>query len=104
MHRARLPHSTPVGATNLDSLRTCVAAGKTIGQAAVACDFGALSELAAGDDQPFTYDSWDADPEEDSEALRPLYDDDLASFDRFGSYLGYRLSLAQYGECALRDR
>lgn len=44
-------------------------------------------------------DRWSAVPPEDREALRPLYgDDDFQRFERFGSYAGYRVGVAEDGE------
>lgn len=46
----------------------------------------------------FVYDDWADVPEEDREALRPLYDqDDFADFERFGAYLGYRVGIDEDG-------
>lgn len=46
----------------------------------------------------FTYDSWPEVPEEDREALKPLYDEqDFADFERFGGYIGYRVVITQEG-------
>lgn len=47
----------------------------------------------------FTYDEWDEVPEADRAALRPLYgDEDFASFEQFGGYVGYRIGIAEDGE------
>ena len=46
----------------------------------------------------FAYDSWAAVPEVDQEPLRAIYGDaDLASFARFGSYIGYRVGITADG-------
>jgi hypothetical protein len=45
------------------------------------------------------YDSWDAVPPTEQEALRPLYgESELESFDAAGAYLGYRVGIRQDGE------
>ncbi len=42
----------------------------------------------------FAYDSWDEVPDEDREALRPLYTElELRGFQEFGSYGGYRIGI-----------
>jgi hypothetical protein len=42
----------------------------------------------------YTYESWAEVPQEERAALRPLYDIlDLARFDEFGGYLGYRVGI-----------
>ena len=47
----------------------------------------------------FSYDSWDAVPEVDKEALRVLYGDkDFSDFAQFGSYIGYRVSITSKGD------
>ena len=47
----------------------------------------------------FTYDDWSEVPEADRAALRPIYgDEDFASFERFGGYIGYRIGIAEDGE------
>lgn len=47
----------------------------------------------------FGYESWSEVPEDDRDALRPLYDDtDFASFEAFGAYAGYRVGIASDGE------
>lgn len=46
----------------------------------------------------FTYEEWTEVPEPERDALRPLYDeDDFESFERFGSYLGYRVGIDEAG-------
>lgn len=46
----------------------------------------------------FAYQSWDAVPDGEREALRPLYDDqDFASFENFGGYIGYRVGIEDDG-------
>jgi hypothetical protein len=48
-----------------------------------------------------TYGSWDAVPEAEKEALRPLYDDlDFGFFGEFGGYLGYRIGITLDGDWA----
>lgn len=47
----------------------------------------------------FAYDDWAAVPDEDLEALRPLYgDDDFATFQEFGGYIGYRIGITEAGD------
>lgn len=47
----------------------------------------------------FTYESWDAVPQEQKEALRPLYNEvNFSEFDRFGGYLGYRVGINDSGD------
>lgn len=47
----------------------------------------------------FGYDSWDEVPEEDREALKPLYgEEDFEQFSRFGGYVGYRLGITAAGD------
>lgn len=47
----------------------------------------------------FGYDSWDAVPEEDKEALKPLYtEEDFAGFEQFGGYIGYRVGITVEGD------
>jgi hypothetical protein len=42
----------------------------------------------------YTYDPWSAVPEDERRALQPLYDAlDIARFDEFGGYLGYRVGI-----------
>ncbi|MCP4965191.1 MAG: hypothetical protein GY926_08135, partial [bacterium] len=42
---------------------------------------------------------WNTVPEEDKEALRPLYDDDdFAGFESFGAYIGYRTGIYEDGD------
>lgn len=46
----------------------------------------------------FGYDTWSDVPEQDRQALVPLYDEqDMAGFERFGAYIGYRVILTQRG-------
>ena len=46
----------------------------------------------------FAYDTWEAVPPEEREALRPLYDEaGLASFAEYGSYIGYRVGITTTG-------
>ena len=46
----------------------------------------------------FTYPSWDAVPEADREALRPLFGDaDFTEFAGFGGYFGYRVGILTDG-------
>ncbi len=46
----------------------------------------------------FTYESWDAVPEEDRRALERLYDDeDFEAFETSGAYLGYRVGIRGNG-------
>lgn len=46
----------------------------------------------------FAYESWDAVPEEQKEALRPLYNEvNFNDFARFGGYLGYRVGIDEGG-------
>lgn len=46
----------------------------------------------------FADDSWDAVPEADRVALKPLYaEEDFAFFDRFGGYIGYRVVILEDG-------
>ena len=46
----------------------------------------------------FTYESWDAVPEEDKRALESLYDEeDFEAFETSGSYLGYRIGIREDG-------
>ena len=48
-----------------------------------------------------TYGSWDAVPEAEKEALRPLYGDvDFGFFGEFGGYLGYRVGITFDGDRA----
>ncbi|HVF76440.1 MAG TPA: hypothetical protein VM938_15495 [Acidimicrobiales bacterium] len=59
---------------------------------------------AAGDPQfvwpsAFAAERWADVASEAREALRPLYDDeDFAAFQKFGSYVGYRIGIAEDGE------
>ncbi len=47
------------------------------------------------------YNSWDAVPEAEKEALRPLYGDlDFGFFEEFGGYLGYRVGITLDGDRA----
>ncbi len=47
------------------------------------------------------YTSWDAVPEAEKEALRPLYGDlDFGFFEEFGGYLGYRIGITLDGDRA----
>lgn len=47
----------------------------------------------------FAYDSWDAVPQADRDALLPLYDEvDHDGFAQFGSYIGYRLGITAAGD------
>ncbi len=47
----------------------------------------------------FAYDDWDAVPEDDREALRPLYgSDDFEGFAEFGAYIGYRIGITPEGD------
>lgn len=47
----------------------------------------------------FAAERWDNVTPEAREALRPLYDDeDFAAFEKFGSYVGYRIAVAEDGE------
>lgn len=47
----------------------------------------------------FAYDDWADVPEEDREALRPLYgSDDFEGFADFGAYVGYRVGIAPDGD------
>jgi hypothetical protein len=47
----------------------------------------------------FAYDTWDAVPAADRDALYPLYDEaDQDSFAQFGSYIGYRLGITADGD------
>lgn len=46
----------------------------------------------------FAYESWDDVPEADREALLAFYDeDDLADFESFGGYIGYRVGIHETG-------
>lgn len=46
----------------------------------------------------FAYESWDAVPEADRRALKPLYDEeDFERFAEFGGYAGYRVGIAADG-------
>lgn len=46
----------------------------------------------------FAYDSWDAVPEEQKEALEPLYSEmNFRDFERFGGYTGYRIGIDENG-------
>jgi hypothetical protein len=46
----------------------------------------------------FTYPSWDAVPEADRQALRPVFDDShFAGFAEFGGYFGYRVGILANG-------
>jgi hypothetical protein len=48
-----------------------------------------------------TYGNWEAVPEAEKEALRPLYADlDFGFFEEFGGYLGYRIGITLDGEWA----
>lgn len=47
----------------------------------------------------FGYDSWDAVPEEEKEALKPLYsEEDFTGFEQFGGYIGYRVGITVDGD------
>lgn len=47
----------------------------------------------------FAYDEWAAAPEEDKDALRPLYtEENFEGFARFGGYIGYRVGITEQGE------
>ncbi len=47
----------------------------------------------------FAYERWRDVPDAEREALRPLYDEsDLADFEQFGAYVGYRVGLDESGE------
>lgn len=47
----------------------------------------------------FAYDSWDAVPDDERDALRPLYDDtDFADFAQFGGYNGHRVGIGEDGD------
>lgn len=63
------------------------------------------AERDAGGDRQFTwpsafgYDDWGEVPQEDREALRPLYGDEaFESFADFGSYAGYRVGVTAAGD------
>lgn len=46
----------------------------------------------------FGYDAWSDVPEQDRQALEPLYDaEDFARFAQFGAYVGYRVILTEDG-------
>lgn len=46
----------------------------------------------------FTYEDWDGVPEEIKQELKPLYGEmEFSNFDRFGSYIGYRIGIDQSG-------
>lgn len=47
----------------------------------------------------FTYDSWDEVPDEQKEALKPLYtEEDFSNWERFGGYIGYRATIDTSGD------
>ncbi|MGQ0617636.1 MAG: hypothetical protein ACT4PW_11720 [Acidimicrobiia bacterium] len=47
----------------------------------------------------FTYPSWDSVPEAERQALLALYSEaDLAQFDQFGSYGGFRVGITEQGD------
>ncbi|MGH9182409.1 MAG: hypothetical protein ACRDZ9_01060 [Acidimicrobiales bacterium] len=49
----------------------------------------------------YAFESWEAVPEADREALKPLYgEEDLADFASFGGYIGYRVGITAAGDWA----